>query len=178
MAVDDRSAGEPPVVFPRNLLIDCQSHYYAMLHNLNDEVMYRHRGQFPLYDSLPQLRADLAVDGLDVDDDDEPDVVDSDRGWTSVGPAKAGDDLDCPLETWNALEEVAAGLGVPMNFKGKIATKAYAKLFWGLNLPSVTPPGEHYLPLWSPREISKIAKVLRSGRSRIQRAVAERRAAN
>ena len=39
----------------------------------------------------------------------------------------------------------------------------YDKLFWGCNLPSMTPPGMHYEPTWSPEEITTVVEVLHSG---------------
>lgn len=36
----------------------------------------------------------------------------------------------------------------------------YEKVFWGCNLPSVTPPGKKYEPIWSDDEISQLITIL------------------
>ncbi len=44
-----------------------------------------------------------------------------------------------------------------------MTNKIYDKLFWGCNIPALTPRGKKYIPLWSAREISIINKVLTEG---------------
>jgi hypothetical protein len=39
----------------------------------------------------------------------------------------------------------------------------YDKVFFGNNLPSMTPPGEHYVPAWSEEEIDRLSRVLTGG---------------
>jgi hypothetical protein len=39
----------------------------------------------------------------------------------------------------------------------------YDKLFWGNNLPLITPEGERYLPEWSADEVQSLAQILASG---------------
>ena len=39
----------------------------------------------------------------------------------------------------------------------------YDKVFWGNNLPAVTPDGEHYVPEWNPDEIDVLRGVLSAG---------------
>lgn len=44
------------------------------------------------------------------------------------------------------------------------ADKCYDKLFYGNNLPSVTPPGEHYSPHFDDHEQRVIHEILDRGR--------------
>ena len=39
----------------------------------------------------------------------------------------------------------------------------YHKLFWGNNLVSVTPPGEHYIPTWSEDELTELQEMVEEG---------------
>ena len=39
----------------------------------------------------------------------------------------------------------------------------YEKLFWGNNLPAITPEGEHVTPEWSSAEVTSLGRVLREG---------------
>ncbi len=45
----------------------------------------------------------------------------------------------------------------------KLTQKIYDKLFWGCNLPIVTPEGEHYHPAWTKRELTIMHDVPGSG---------------
>jgi len=39
----------------------------------------------------------------------------------------------------------------------------YDKLFWGNNLPAMTPPGERFVPTWSAEELEALAALLSAG---------------
>jgi hypothetical protein len=69
------------------------------------------------------------------------------------------------LDGWNLLEDLARSLDLAMD-KGsvrdqKMRGKAYQKLFWGNNLPSVTPEGRTYLPLFDAHERRLMRRHLR-----------------
>lgn len=67
----------------------------------------------------------------------------------------------------NLLDDICRSIGQPLRFDGPTANRVYDKLFWGLNLPSVTPAGGHYVPLWSRREIRKLHQVITAGLGRL-----------
>lgn len=79
--------------------------------------------------------------------------------------------VDCVefLHAWNLFNDVAFSLSlVPAGEDDFIAgTKltqlVYEKLFWGNNLPSVTPEGKEYIPIWSKRHIRELKRVLEAG---------------
>jgi hypothetical protein len=69
------------------------------------------------------------------------------------------------LESWNALDDMARSIGtspIPSDksLKGK-AKSIYDKLFYGNNLPSVTPPGEKYRVTLTREELAVLRVVLR-----------------
>jgi hypothetical protein len=66
--------------------------------------------------------------------------------------------IDCSefLNAWNMLGDAGT---LPTRDLGK---RVYDKLFWGNNLPAVTPPGETYIPEWSLEEVRKLQSILRS----------------
>ncbi|MES2462151.1 MAG: hypothetical protein V4671_16320, partial [Armatimonadota bacterium] len=39
----------------------------------------------------------------------------------------------------------------------------YRKVFWGNNLPSLTPEGKSYVPMWSTREVIRLKAVMKDG---------------
>jgi hypothetical protein len=48
---------------------------------------------------------------------------------------------------------------------GVMANRSYDKLFWGLNLPAMTPPGQWFIP--ARRRLAKIDQVLRECGARV-----------
>src|ERR1019366_6100427 len=70
------------------------------------------------------------------------------------------------LNAWNFFADVAASLpdkGAPFIAQDRRLNATYDKLFWGNNLPSVTPAGECYEPAWSGEEVVEMQALLRYG---------------
>jgi hypothetical protein len=87
------------------------------------------------------------------------------RAWCRQPTANG---VDCPafLNAWNLLDDLAAihdHPGTSYAQLSRAAAQSYDKLFWGNNLPSVTPPGERYVPSWSAQELDEIRQVLEAG---------------
>lgn len=98
----------------------------------------------------------------------EPHTVDLDAMRRALAAMRPGKPISqrtarILLECWNALEDMARSLQVP--FEGptsKRETQAvYDKLFYGNNLPSITPADLRYQPLFTDRERSLLRSVLR-----------------
>lgn len=78
---------------------------------------------------------------------------------------RSGDTVhDCSalLNAWNMLGDL------PRDEKlfARADTRAkaiYDKLFFGCNLPSITPPGEQYVPTWTEPELALLRHVLQLG---------------
>jgi hypothetical protein len=91
--------------------------------------------------------------------------LDAVQRWTTDPRAET---LDCrdALAAWNLFMDVASSLPV----EGAAFVRAdselnliYEKVFWGNNLPAVTPEGERYEPLWTEDEVSHLAGLLSRG---------------
>ncbi|MCB0197043.1 MAG: hypothetical protein KDJ65_34160 [Anaerolineae bacterium] len=72
--------------------------------------------------------------------------------------------IDCEtfLNAWNMLGDIEK------SFERKLkepngSNTVYDKLFYGNNLLSITPEGEHYIPEWSDDEVTIMVSVFRSG---------------
>jgi hypothetical protein len=88
--------------------------------------------------------------------------------WLVDGADFSTGDIDCrrTLLAWNFFADVAASLGAKASdflAKDRKPSKTYDKVFWGNNLPAVTPDGEHYVPSWSTEEIEEIKSILVAG---------------
>lgn len=69
------------------------------------------------------------------------------------------------LSAWNIFGDVARSLGAPFEDRGPDQEAVYDKVFFGNNLPAMTPAGEHYEPEWSESELKTIRSTLRRGLS-------------
>ena len=168
----------PAPAYRYALLIDGRVYYYAELFwkDAADEVYVRN-GRGPLCVDENVLDADLADAGIDWGDGPEiSQIVDVDRALAVVDLSLAGEDIDVAWTVWNGFEDLMPALGLPFGFRGRIANRCYDKLFYGLNLECITPPGEHYVPVWRPREITKMKQVMRTGAERLRVAVADLKA--
>jgi hypothetical protein len=72
-------------------------------------------------------------------------------------------DCDAFLTAWNLFADLAISVNGDFDRERKRTQHVYEKLFWGNNLPAVTPPGKHYTPLWSDDEVLLMREVLTNG---------------
>ena len=80
--------------------------------------------------------------------------------WQVTSSAKTRKVL---LEGWNFLEDLARSLDIDESiaiFKSQILSKMYNKLFFGNNLPSVTPDGKSYTPMWTFDEVDQLKSAI------------------
>ena len=120
-----------------------------------DEVVLNESGDMPVFADIYALRSFAERHGLAMADDWEShplrlDVVDD---WLR----NPSDDIDCPtfLNTWNLFSDLATSLnGRRSHIDDRQYMDIYDKVFFGNNLPPVTPPGEYYVPAWSDDEIA------------------------
>ena len=75
------------------------------------------------------------------------------------------DSVNCNdfLNAWNLFGDAASSLGVGFIGADKRLNSIYDKLFWGCNLPAVTPPAKSYEPIWSQAETVALASVVAEG---------------
>jgi hypothetical protein len=88
--------------------------------------------------------------------------LDSVRMWLSHPSAS----VNCYdfLAAWNLFTDVSQSInGQDFIVHDPFTDRIYDKLFWGNNLPSVTPNGAHYEPAWSAQEITQLQRVFKSG---------------
>lgn len=74
--------------------------------------------------------------------------------------------VDCGflLDFWNIFGDIAYSVGRKFEpVRTKKSNKVYNKLFFGLNLPAMTPPGEKYVPLWTKKERKLLRELMRFG---------------
>ena len=74
---------------------------------------------------------------------------------SAVSWLHAGTEPDCRLllAIWNLAGDVARSVSEPFADRGEVLDCVYDRLFFGNNLPSMTPPGELYHPQWTEEEL-------------------------
>ena len=131
-----------------------------------DRFVLRPDGQLLRAWSLGELVSDADEMGLSLIED-EPVRYDFDRlrDWCAEVTAEG---VDCPdfLNAWNFFDDLAKSHEDSESVHFRVSRSAdhiYEKLFWGNNLPSVTPPGERFAPVWSTDELAEIRRLIESG---------------
>ena len=81
-------------------------------------------------------------------------------------------DCDLALAAWNMFIDVRVSIGQRNALRDDPENDdIYDKLFFGNNLPSMTPPGEHYIPVWSAEEAERLKNILSEGLNLFQERV-------
>jgi hypothetical protein len=73
--------------------------------------------------------------------------------------------IDCELllMTWNLFRDVATSVHRPFDRNPERTQIVYEKLFYGNNLPSITPTDEYYEPQWAEDEIVLLREIFTDG---------------
>ena len=116
--------------------------------------------------SLKSLAAIAGASGLG-HVSEEPTDYDFDRirKWC-VAPNSTGVECSTFLNAWNFFDDLAGlhgGADNAYTWQSRCAAPCYDKLFWGNNLPAVTPVGKEYIPAWLSDELESIREVLTAG---------------
>lgn len=72
---------------------------------------------------------------------------------------------DCSdlLAIWNLAGDVARSVNERFEDRSEVVDDVYNKLFFGNNLPSMTPPGERYEPDWTQEELALLRTTIETG---------------
>ena len=75
------------------------------------------------------------------------------------------------LNAWNLLGDVSASVDSGFDPDRDRTRNIYHKLFWGSNIPAITPPGKYFTPLWSGAEVLVMRDILGAGLARFRNCV-------
>lgn len=81
-----------------------------------------------------------------------------------TGRASSKETCRVIIDGWNFLEDLARTFGLADEIEklhSTLLNRIYHKMFYGINLPSVTPEGKSYSPLWEHEEIFLLRNAFR-----------------
>jgi hypothetical protein len=131
-----------------------------------DHFVTNDGGKVSTFSSLDDLKYFEKHRGLMVNASSEPHTLNLDAiaNWLSNGEEMP--ECGVLLDAWNAFNDISSSFQeddapfAKMNFAHK---PIYEKLFWGSNLPAVTPAGERYDPIWNAGEIESLKSIFGTG---------------
>jgi hypothetical protein len=122
-------------------------------------------GRLLVGSSLDDLTAEAADLGVELEESRTVYDLDQLRAWCRR-PIAEGIECRTFLDAWNFFDDLAGLHTAPGTEYAQLSREAaayYDKLFWGSNLPSVTPPGERFDPSWSAAELGAVVRVFEAG---------------
>jgi len=75
-------------------------------------------------------------------------------------------------DAWNLFSDLSNSIGGDFDADKDLTQGIYDKLFWGCNLPAMTPEGKAYEPLWDDSEIEIMSGTLAHGLTMFRKALA------
>ena len=144
--------------------LDGTDGYLIWYSNNHDGVVVQLGGTVPSFRS-PALLHDYAAAHQIVIAEEEPMLHDLDciEAWLCTPTISSVIDCDAFLAAWNLFGDISVSVNGNFDRDHKKTQNIYDKLFWGNNLPAITPPGKHYTPIWSDEELQVLREVLANG---------------
>ena len=151
--------------FPHLYRLDAEDRYLIWISNESEGVVADAEGFVLTFNDADAVRSHADLKHYQLEDE-EPILQDLD--WVGTWLNTPGMPVNCveALNAWNLFSDVARsiqGRGRAFERLDPQFPGIYRKLFWGNNLPSLTPEGKHFTPQWSPDEITALTEVLGAG---------------
>ena len=143
--------------------LDHADGYLIWFSNATDGVVTQPDGTVPSFRDQEAVQTYASSQHLTLDEM-EPLLHDLDSIVAWLGRSRPAE-LDCAtfLTAWNLFGDLSASVKGDFDSDRTRTQHVYEKLFWGTNLPSVTPPGKHYTPLWNDEELRVMREILTNG---------------
>jgi hypothetical protein len=131
-----------------------------------DGVLVDDDGRVIVQANMAALRDYARAERIRIDTAGTEDVwaldLDSVAFWTIVADEASVDCIEL-LNAWNLFVDLAHSVGTEFDDRGEIRDQIYDKLFWGNNLPAMTPEGESFEPTWSDEELVVLRDTMTRG---------------
>lgn len=142
--------------------LDGQNRFLVWYSDEHDGVLLTDMGAVAMFDSEPAGIAYAKAKGLSAALDTRGTWdFDAIACWAET-PTAGGIECNAFYNAWNLLGDIAASVGKPLEFT-EDERHIHGKLFWGCNLPAVTPSGKYFTPAWPEDEVRTLADTLLDG---------------
>jgi len=151
--------------------LDSSDSYLIWYSDEKDGVFVDESGTVPSFRDANSLVKYAESRGISVDVE-EPNLLDLDvlGKWLKEKDVELIDSNSFN-GAWNLFADVSLSTNGGFDSNQELTQKIYNKLFWGCNLPSVTPEGEQYHPAWTKGELKIMHEVLSSGLQMFRRRI-------
>ncbi len=129
----------------------------------NDGLVIDETGLIPNFNNMDDLKR-FAINLQISVDIENPNLIDFDfvKNWLNL-PNIIIDDYNPFLEAWNLSDDISISTNGNFDLDKDLTNSIYNKIFWGCNLPSMTPEGESFTPTWTKKELKIIRETLKLG---------------
>ena len=126
--------------------LDKRKFYFIWFSDETDGVFIESDGKIPIFEDLRQILKYAQLQNIFIKKGNAS-FLDLDKVEYSIKQDVF--EVNCVdfLNAWNLLKDVSYSIKSNFDFNRKITNKIYEKLFWGNNLPAVTPERESYEPV-------------------------------
>lgn len=136
-----------------------------------DGVFTDTSGMIPSFQTVAEA-ADFSIKQEIEVDLESPAILDLDKIINWMNAEYDGQmDRNLFFEAWNLFDDISRSTDGNFDSDKEKTNKIFDKLFWGCNLPSMTPEGEHYQPEWDAEEFDTVFEIMRSGLNMFRKSV-------
>lgn len=151
-----------------------KKHQYLIWCSNDKDAVFVENGKVPVFRTKDRALSYAATCNIKIESE-EPKLHDMDvvENWLRNPIAEQ---VDCSEFTaaWNIFADLSNSVNGKFDADRKSTRKIYDKLFWGNNLPSVTPSGKKYDPIWTKAEIQLLKKTLADGLDLFRASITEK----
>jgi hypothetical protein len=146
------------------LFVINKKEYYCVWYCDDKDGFLTDRNKIMVFDS-EKLLLDYCKDNNIQINEDELTCFSLDNALNWLEEKKFDIDSDYFLNFWNHISDLAYSVGENFYGDSKEAqiNKVYDKLFFGNNLPAITPENKKYYPTWDLSEINLLVKIVHDG---------------
>ncbi len=144
--------------------LDDEDSYLIWFSTENDDGVFVDRNGFvPSFQNISDLQTCAGNNQIKIKVE-EPNLIDLDivKNWLSETDNKI-ENYNPFLNAWNLFEDISVSTNGNFDKDKEVTNNLYNRIFWGCNIPAVTPEGESFTPTWTKKELKIIRETLNFG---------------
>lgn len=142
--------------------LDNEDFYLIWFSNEEDGVVIDENGFVPSFSDKNDLKIYAHKIQIEVDvGNPNPTDFDVVQIWLENGGKIK--DYKTFLDVWNLLADISVSTKGDFDNKKEVTNDIYDRIFWGCNIPVVTPEGKSFTPTWTKKELKIIRETLNYG---------------